>query len=116
MADELEALWSKLTVTKEEGEGIELGSDSMKAAREIGKNCLVVKILTQRIIGLEALRKHLKMLWKPKKGLQVSEIGEEMYLAEFGDGRDKRRILEKLSLFRLKLSRLEQPVAAADKF
>nr|POE60142.1 hypothetical protein CFP56_45086 [Quercus suber] len=94
MADELEALWSKLTVTEEEGEGIELGSDSMKAAREIGKNCLVMKILTQRIIGLEALRKHLKMLWKPKKGLQVSEIGEEMYLAEFGDGRDKRRILE----------------------
>nr|POF14567.1 hypothetical protein CFP56_36741 [Quercus suber] len=94
MADELEALWSKLTVTEEEGEGIELGSDSTKAAREIGKNCLVMKILTQRIIGLEALRKHLKMIWKPKKGLQVSEIGEEMYLAEFGDGRDKRRILE----------------------
>ena len=48
MADELEALWSKLTFT-EEGEDIELGSNSTKAAREIGKNCVVMKILTKRI-------------------------------------------------------------------
>ena len=46
MADELEALWSKLTFTEEEGEGIELGCESTKAVREIGKNCLVMKILT----------------------------------------------------------------------
>ena len=46
MADKLEALWSKLTFTKEEGEGIELGCESTKVAREIGKNCLVMKILT----------------------------------------------------------------------
>ena len=45
MVDELEALWSKLTFIEEEGEGIELGSDSMKAAREIGKNCLVMRYL-----------------------------------------------------------------------
>lgn len=69
MPDELEALWSKLTFIEEEGEGIKLGSDSTKAARGIGKNCLVMKILTQRTISLEALQKHLKMLWKPNKGL-----------------------------------------------
>lgn len=60
MADKLEALWSKLMFTEEEGEGIELGSDSTRAAREIGKNYLVMKILTQHTIILDALRKHLK--------------------------------------------------------
>lgn len=94
MADELEALWSKLTFTEEEGEDIELGSESTKAAREFRKNCLVMKILTQRTIALDALRKNMKMLWKPNKGLMVSEIEEELYLVEFGDGRDKKRILE----------------------
>ena len=93
MADELEALWSKLTFT-EEGEDIELGSDGTRAAREIGKNCLVMKILTQRTIVPDALRKHLKKLWKLNKGLLVSEIEEELYLVEFGDGRDKKRFLE----------------------
>lgn len=62
MANELEAMWSKLTFTKEEGEDIALGSDSTRAAREIGKNCLVMQILTQRTIVFDALRKHLKML------------------------------------------------------
>ena len=94
MVDELEALWSKLTFTEEEGEDIELGSESTRAAREIGKNCLVMKILTQCIIVLDALRKHLKMLWKPTRGLWISEIEEELYLVEFGDGRDKKRFLE----------------------
>ncbi|XP_030941830.1 uncharacterized protein LOC115966814 [Quercus lobata] len=94
MAYELEELWSKLTFTEEEGEDIELGCESTRAAREIGKNCLVMKILTQRFIVLDALRKHLKMLWKPNKGLWISEIEGEMFLVEFGDCRDKKRILE----------------------
>nr|POE73448.1 hypothetical protein CFP56_08751 [Quercus suber] len=94
MADELEALWSKLSFTKEEGKDIALGSSSTKAAREIGKNCVVMKILTKRIIFLEVLRKNMKMLWKPNKGLQIFEIEDDMFLVEFGDGRDKKRIME----------------------
>ena len=33
----------------------------------------------------------MKMLWKPNKGLQISEIKEDMFLVEFGDGRDKKK-------------------------
>ena len=62
MAEELEELWKKLTFTEEEDEGINLGGESTKIAREIGKNCLVMKILTQRSINLEALRKTMRML------------------------------------------------------
>ena len=51
-----------------------------------------MKILTQRTIMLEALRKNMKMLWKPNKGLQISEIKEDMFLVEFGDGREKIKI------------------------
>ena len=36
----------------------------------------------------------MKMLWKPNKGLQISEIEDDMFLVEFGDGRDKKRIME----------------------
>ena len=34
------------------------------------------------------------MLWRPNKGVQISEIEEELYLVEFGEGRDKKKILE----------------------
>ena len=53
-----------------------------------------MKILTQRTIMLEALRKNMKMLQKPNKGLQISKIKEDVFLVEFGDGRDKKRIME----------------------
>ena len=36
----------------------------------------------------------MKMLWKPNKGLQISEIKDDMFLVEFGDGRGKKRIME----------------------
>ena len=94
MADELEKLWSKLKFTEEEDEGIELGSSCTKAAKAVGKNCIVMKILTMRSLNLDTLRKNLRMLWKPNRGLQISDIDEEMFLVEFGDGKDKQKVLE----------------------
>ena len=46
MAEELEQLWKKLSFTEDEDEGIVLGDNSTRTAKEIGKNCLVMKILT----------------------------------------------------------------------
>ena len=69
MAEELEELWKKLTVTEEEEEDIILGSNSTKVAKEAGKNCIVMKFLTQRSVSVEALKKNMRMLWKPNKGL-----------------------------------------------
>lgn len=91
MAEELETMWSKLTFTEEEGEDVELGGSSTKAAKKMGKNCVVMKILTQRTVFLDALRKNIKMLWKPTKGLQISEIEDDMFIVEFGNGRDKKK-------------------------
>lgn len=93
MAEELERLWSKLSFTEEEDEGIKLGSSCTKAAK-VGKNCILMKILTKRSINLDALRKNLRMLWKPNRRVQISEIEEELYLVESGDGRDKQKILD----------------------
>ena len=87
-------LWKKLTFTEEEDVGIVLDSSSTRAAKEVGKCCVVMKILTQRCISLDALRKNLRMLWKPNKGVQISEIDEELFLVEFGDGKDKKRVIE----------------------
>ena len=94
MTTELEELWKKLSFTEEEDESINMGSNSIEAAKEIGKNCLVMKVLAHRSIALDSLRKNLRMLWRPNKGVQISEIEEELYLVDFGEGRDKKKILE----------------------
>lgn len=36
----------------------------------------------------------MRMLWKPNKGVQISEVEDDMFLEEFGDERDKRRVLD----------------------
>ena len=94
MANELEELWKKLMVTKEEEEDIILGSNSTKVAKEAGKNCIMMKVFTQRSVNVEALKKNMRMLWKPNKGLQVSKIEDNLYLAEFGDSHDKKKVME----------------------
>ena len=58
MADELEELWKKLTVTEEEEEDIILGSNSTEVAKEAGKNCIVMKVLIQRSVNVDALKKN----------------------------------------------------------
>ena len=71
-----------------------LGSNSTKVAKEAGKNCIVMKVLTQHNVNVEALKKNMRMLWKPNKGLQVSEIEDNLFLAKFGDSRDKKKVME----------------------
>jgi len=94
MAKELEALWSKLSFTEEEAKGIKLDFKSTKAVRELGKNCVVMKIMSHKSISIDALRKNLRMLWKPNKGLQLSEVDKDLFLVEFGDGKDEKKVLD----------------------
>lgn len=94
MAEELEELWKKLKFTEEEDIRIVLDNRSMKAARDMGKCCAIMKILTQRSIYLDALRKNLRMLWKTNKGVRISELEEEVFLVEFGDEKDKKKVMD----------------------
>lgn len=94
MAKAFEEIWKKLTITEEEDEAITLDRGTTQAAREIGKNCLVMKILTQNSINTEALRKTMRLVWKPNKGVRIFDIEEELFLVEFGYKKDKQRVLE----------------------
>ena len=80
--------------TEEEDESIVLGSSSTKAAMDLGKNCLVMKILSRKSILLDSLRKNLRMIWKLNKGVQISKIENETYMVEFSDKKDKKKVLE----------------------
>nr|POE63982.1 hypothetical protein CFP56_02017 [Quercus suber] len=94
MSEEHEELWGKLSFTEEEDKGIELGSSSTKVAKEIGKNCAIMKVVTHRSISLDALRKNLRMLWKTNKGVNIFELEEDLFLVEFGDRKDKKKVLD----------------------
>ena len=93
MVEELEELWRKLSFMEEEDKDIMLGNNITKVAKARGRLCGVLKILTHKSVHVEALRKNLRMLWKPSKGFNISELDDDLFLAEFGDERDKKRIM-----------------------
>ena len=94
MVEELETLWQKLKVTDEEEVSILLGGECTRAANERGRNCLFMKVMSRKGIMLDTLRKNIRMLWKPNKSLQLSVIEEELFLVEFEDERDKKRVMD----------------------
>ena len=36
----------------------------------------------------------MRMLWRTNKLVQISEIEEDLFLVEFGDPKDKKKVLE----------------------
>lgn len=53
-----------------------------------------MKIMTHKSISLDALRKNLRMLWKTNKGVNFSELEADLFLVEFGEGKDKKKVLD----------------------
>nr|POE90900.1 hypothetical protein CFP56_58495 [Quercus suber] len=94
MVEDLEKMWSKLSFTEAKDEDIALGSNCTKVARAIGRNCVVMKIHNTKSVSLDALRKKMRMLWKTNNGVQILEIEDDLFLVEFGDGKDKQKILD----------------------
>ena len=57
MEDELKEMWKKFSLTEEEGESFSLGSSTTEAAKLVGRNYVVMKVLTHKWLNIEALRK-----------------------------------------------------------
>ena len=36
----------------------------------------------------------MRMIWKPNKGVLISDVEEDLFLVEFGDKRDKQKVLD----------------------
>lgn len=75
-----------------------MGSNYTKAAKAVGRYCIVMKVLTSRSVSLDELRKNMRMLWKPNKGVQISELENDLFLVEFGDGKDKQKNPRRVSM------------------
>ena len=51
-------------------------------------------MLINRSISLDAMWKNLRVMWKLKKEMKLSEIEEDFFLVEFGDEKDKRKVID----------------------
>ena len=91
--EEIEQRWQRLSVTAEEEDAIQGKRSEKISVIQKGKKSLIGKLAGSKTANREALCRVMNMLWKPRKSLKVQEIGENLFIFEFTEERDKARVL-----------------------
>lgn len=94
MAEELERLCSKISLTDGEKSGINISDGEVEDAREKGAKCFIGKIWMEKLVNKEAFKSILSRIWRTVGRVVFKELQENLWLFEFSDGEDKRRVME----------------------
>jgi hypothetical protein len=60
----------------------------------LGKACIVGKLIADRMVSKEVIKTAMIQWWKPEENLSFKVLGENMFLIEFTKVGDKERVLE----------------------
>jgi hypothetical protein len=94
MGDDLEALCGRISLIGGEKEGIKILEGEVAADREKGERCLVGRIGDERKVNKEAFKTVLSRIWRIVGTVTFTEVQDNIWLFEFTDIDDKRRVLE----------------------
>lgn len=94
MDDQLEEMWQRFALTDEERAEVDVIETAKADSQERTRFCLVGKLLTERPFNVEAMKTTLKMVWKPTKGVDITDIGKNLFLFQFHHLLDRRHVME----------------------
>lgn len=94
MAEDLTRLWGNLSLDEGEIEEVEIQPRSVEGVVSRGKSCLVGKLLSDRYVGKDIIKRKLIKGWRPSGHLAFKVLGENLFLLEFENEWDKIRVLE----------------------
>jgi hypothetical protein len=93
MVDDLERLCNKVSLTKGENEGIHVTEGDIVVGREVGTQCLVGKLWTERIANKEAYKIVLSRILRLAGSVVLKELQDNLWLFEFDEEDDKNRVM-----------------------
>jgi hypothetical protein len=94
MLDELTKLWGNLTLTEDEDcVEVDVQAKEFDTGATIGKTCVIGKLIVEHLVSKETIKDGLISWWKPFGDLVFKVLGENLFLIEFSDKRDKDRVL-----------------------
>jgi hypothetical protein len=83
-----------MSVTNGEKNGIQVTEGEVTNIRAMGGNCLVGKIWAEKNVNKEAFKSLLSNLWQIFGGVKFKELHDNLWLFEFSDRMDKKRIMD----------------------
>ena len=87
MNEKLENLWGKLSLTEEEQTEVVVEEDWIED--EVGRKCLIGKLLLNRRVNVEVMKNVLSNIWKLSSGLTIKEVGSRSFIFQFEDNMEE---------------------------
>ena len=94
MEEDLSTLMENISFTEEEDNEIPIPLGEFQEVVSYGKNCIVAKLVSDRLISKETIKNSLKRWCKFSGSPSFKVLGENLFLIEFLKMEDKGRVLE----------------------
>ena len=85
MPEDLSKLWSRLLLSEAECSDVVMQEDVVEEGVYKGQNCLVGKLVVDRVIAKNTVRAILMRKWMLRGSLSFKVIGKNLFLLEFED-------------------------------
>lgn len=96
--EEVVSRWKSLSITEKEGEIVTVNNEVANRAKQSIRFGLVGKLLSRKPFHKEAFRRTISDLWRVTsddgKGLDISELGNDVFLFTFPNERERSRIID----------------------
>ncbi|XWS50373.1 hypothetical protein CRYUN_Cryun12cG0082400 [Craigia yunnanensis] len=93
MSEELEKLWEKLSLTEEEQTDVVIDKDWLAEVEELGKNCLIGRLVLNKKVNVGAMKNVICNAWKVSTSMIIKEVGNRLFVFQFRDTMEKERVL-----------------------
>jgi hypothetical protein len=93
MAEDLLNMWENLSLNDDEEVEVAIQKVELKGGETVGQSCVLGKLITDRMVCRETIQTKLTQWWKPWGKLMFKILGENTFLIEFEEHRDKVKVL-----------------------
>lgn len=93
MAEAIEELCGRFSLMDSEKEGISITDGEIAVMCEKVTRSLVGRLGTEKRINREAFKSLLLRLWRPVGTVAFQEVQQNLWIFEFSDEEDKRRVM-----------------------
>ncbi|KAF5464301.1 hypothetical protein F2P56_014388 [Juglans regia] len=92
MEDDLADKWKSFSLSEVEQADVGI-QDSLQGSIDDHKDyCLIFSLLTRKFFNKEAFKSVMRTVWSPVKGVKFFDLGENVFLAQFADQGDKKKV------------------------
>jgi hypothetical protein len=94
MAEDITQMWKNFSLAEDECLEWEAPAEEWRDVSSRGKNCVVGKLIADHQVSKETIKTTLLRWWRISKTLSFKVLGDNLFLVEFTNEGDKRRVLE----------------------